>query len=58
MFKNLLPLWVRNLEKSDIQKALQTTSNPDVISFSLGRPDNDLLELPEFKDIYEDLFSA
>lgn len=57
MFNDLLPLWIKNLEKSDIQKALLTTSKPDIISFSLGRPDNDLLILPELKDATENLFS-
>ncbi|OJW52760.1 MAG: hypothetical protein BGO67_04735 [Alphaproteobacteria bacterium 41-28] len=57
MFNELLSPWVRNLEKSDIQKALQTTSKPDIISFSLGRPDNDLLILPELKNTTENLFS-
>ncbi|MBY0273557.1 MAG: PLP-dependent aminotransferase family protein [Alphaproteobacteria bacterium] len=57
MFKELLPLWIKNLEKSGVQKALETTANPDIISFSLGRPDNNLLRLPELKDCYEELFS-
>ena len=56
MLKELLPPWIRNLEKSDIQKALQTTSNSEIISFSLGRPDNDLLRLPEVGS-YGKLFS-
>lgn len=56
MLKELLPLWIRNLEKSDIQKALQTTSNSEIISFSLGRPDHDLLRLP-ILDSYEEIFS-
>lgn len=57
MFNDLLPPWIKNLEKSDIQKALLTTSKPDIISFSLGRPDNGLLILPELKDTTENLFS-
>lgn len=56
MFKDLLPLWVQNLEKSEIQKALQTTAKSDIISFSLGRPDNSFLALPELKH-YKDLLS-
>jgi 2-aminoadipate transaminase len=36
---------------------LLTTSKPDIISFSLGRPDNGLLILPELKDTTENLFS-
>lgn len=57
MLHDFLPSWVRNLEKSDIQKALQTTSKADIISFSLGRPDNNLLILPEMNGTYEELFS-
>lgn len=57
MFKDLLSFWIKNLEKSSIQKALQTTSKQDIISFSLGRPDNGLLLLPELKVEYENLFS-
>ena len=57
MFNDLLPHWIRNLEKSDLQKALETTSNPDVISFSLGRPDNNLLTIPDLKN-YEDLLTS
>lgn len=56
MFKNVLPSWIQNLEQSGIQKALQTTSKSDIISFSLGRPDNDILALLELKDISTDLF--
>ena len=57
MFKDVLPTWIQNLEQSGIQKALQTTSKSDIISFSLGRPDNDILALLELKDISKDLFS-
>ena len=57
MLDNFLSPWVKNLEKSGIQKALQTTSNPDIISFSLGRPDNELLALADFKEITDELFS-
>lgn len=57
MLDNFLSPWVKTLEKSDIQKALQTTSNPDIISFSLGRPDNELLALADFKEITDKLFS-
>lgn len=57
MFKDLLPHWVRDLEKSDLQKALETTSNPDIISFSLGRPDNNLLTIPNTKN-YEDFLTS
>ena len=57
MFKDLLPLWIKDLEKSGIQKALQTTAKPDIISFSLGRPDNAFLELSGLKDVYEELLS-
>ncbi len=57
MFKDVLPSWIQNLEKSGIQKALQTTSKTDIISFSLGRPDNDILALLELKDASLDLFS-
>lgn len=56
MFNNILPPWIGNLEKSGIQKALQTT-DPGIISFSLGKPDNDLLALLSSKTAYEDLFS-
>ncbi len=58
MFKDLLPLWIKDLEKSGIQKALQTTAKPDIISFSLGRPDNAFLELLDFKDVSEELISS
>ncbi len=57
MLDGFLSPWVKSLEKSDIQKALQTTSNPDIISFSLGRPDNELLTLADFKEITDELFS-
>jgi len=57
MFNDLLPPWVKNLEKSEIQKALQTTSNPDIISFSLGKPDNDFLGLLATKEPYGNLLS-
>lgn len=57
MLDGFLSPWVKSLEKSDIQKALQTTSNPDIISFSLGRPDNELLALADFKEITDELFS-
>ena len=57
MIDNFLSPWVKNLKKSDVQKALQTTSNPDIISFSLGRPDNELLVLADFKEITDELFS-
>jgi 2-aminoadipate transaminase len=57
MFYDLFPPWIRNLEKSGVQKALQATSMPDIISFSLGRPGNDQLLLPGLKDVFEDLFS-
>lgn len=57
MFNDFLPTWIRNLEKSGIQKALQTTSDPNIISFSLGKPDNDLLGLLSFKTAYEDIFT-
>lgn len=57
MPENFLKTEIRNLEKSDIQKALETTSKPDIISFSLGRPDHHLLMLPDLQDIAEELFS-
>lgn len=57
MFKDALPTWVQNLEQSGIQKALQTTSASDIISFSLGRPDNDILALLELKSVSKDLFT-
>ena len=56
MFNDFLPPWIAKLEKSGMQKALQT-SDPDIISFSLGKPDNDLLALLSRKAAYEDLFS-
>ncbi|OJW54537.1 MAG: hypothetical protein BGO67_10100 [Alphaproteobacteria bacterium 41-28] len=56
MLDDFLSPWVKNLEKSDIQKALQTTSKPDIISFSLGRPDNQLLALADFKEVIDELF--
>lgn len=56
MLNELLPLWIRTLERSDIQKALETTSNPEIISFSLGRPDDELLKLAELCN-YEELLS-
>lgn len=55
MLKDFLPLWVKNLEKSGIQKALQTTSKSEIISFCLGRPDNNCLTLPEINTKYEKL---
>lgn len=58
MFEDILSPWVRNLKKSDIQKALQTTTQPDIISFSLGKPDDDLLALLGLKNISENLFSS
>ena len=57
MFRDLLPPWVGKLEKSGMQKALQTTADPDIISFALGKPDNDLLGLLDSKTACEDLFS-
>lgn len=57
MHEDFFSPWVRSLEKSDIQKALHTTSNPDIISFSLGRPDNELLEIKGLKDVSNDLFA-
>lgn len=57
MFEKFLSSQIGKLEKSGIQRALQATSNADVISFSLGRPDNSLLILPELKDIFEELSS-
>lgn len=56
MVNNLLPPWIVNLEKSGIQKALQTTDS-NIISFSLGKPDNDFLELLATKEPYKNLFS-
>lgn len=50
MFNDNFPNWIQNLKKSDLQKALSTTLKPDIISFSLGRPENELLTLPGIKD--------
>lgn len=50
MFNDSFPNWIQNLKKSDLQKALSTTSKSDIISFSLGRPANELLTLPGIKD--------
>jgi 2-aminoadipate transaminase len=55
--EDFLQSGARSLEKSDIQKALEATSRPDIISFSLGRPDHRLLVLPDLQDITEELFS-
>src|SRR3990167_2885650 len=61
MFDDLLPLWIQNLEKSGVQKALHTATSSDLISFSLGRPDNQMLSLfssPEFEGVSSGLFSS
>ncbi len=57
MLENFLKTEIKNLEKSGIQKALEATSKPDIISFSLGRPDYQLLMLPDLQNIAEELFS-
>ncbi|OJX14238.1 MAG: hypothetical protein BGO77_02130 [Caedibacter sp. 37-49] len=57
MLENFLKTEMKNLEKSGIQKALEATSKPDIISFSLGRPDYQLLMLPDLQGIAEELFS-
>lgn len=57
MFESFLKTKITNLEKSDIQKALEVASNSDIISFSLGRPDNQLLILQDLQHITGKFFS-
>lgn len=54
MFKDFLTAQVRSLEKSAIQTALQKTSNANIISFSLGRPDNSLLVFPALSNTIDE----
>ncbi len=49
--------WTKKLEKSFIQQALEVTANPDIISFSLGRPDQSLLGLLDSANIPADILS-
>lgn len=57
MPETFLHPWTKKLEKSFIQKALEVTANPDIISFSLGRPDQKLLGLLNTHNISSDLLS-
>lgn len=58
MLNNIFPSWIKNLKKSDLQKALQITTESNIISFSLGRPANELLVLPQIEGGCEQLYSA
>lgn len=54
---NFLHPWTKKLEKSFVQQALEVTANSDIISFSLGRPDQSLLGLLNPNNIPSDILS-
>ncbi len=47
----------RSLEKSQIQKSLQTPYDPKLISFALGMPSTDLLPLEQYKSALQNVLS-
>lgn len=57
MLNDIFPSWIKNLKKSDLQQALQTTTKSDIISFSLGRPANELLALPQIQGGFDQFCS-
>jgi 2-aminoadipate transaminase len=53
---DIMPEWVKKLEPSAIQQALQGTQNSDVISFSLGMPSESLFPILDYKKSMSNLW--
>jgi 2-aminoadipate transaminase len=53
---DIMPEWVKKLEPSAIQQALQGTQNSDVISFSLGMPAESLFPILDYKKAMSNLW--
>lgn len=53
---NILPERIKALEPSAIQKALQNTSDSDVIAFSLGMPSENLFPILDYKRVMTDFW--